>query len=237
MNSFADSYETRLGTLAEEWGRANDAVKRLELLRANGDALSVAAIKELRDAGFHVVEAQNPKRAEDDRLKQIQDAIDHCRRAHYDAVESEVWYYIDSVKAWLEAYGQLIQAGDLPDTVDPWLAAKAGQDLVRQAQGDERRNDEDGVCHTLSGRRQTYLDRIVEVRDSLGQVDAVLDSRRPLMNHRARINGFAKMAFVVALAGAVFAGVAAGAEVVQAWLQWDEDAPRDAQECAEGAGQ
>ena len=80
-----DDGKVEIATFAAAFKHAEKVIKRFE--RIGGKSLDTA-INQLRYASRHYIESQE---AEDDasRIKFLQKALSHCRRAEYDAAASE----------------------------------------------------------------------------------------------------------------------------------------------------
>jgi hypothetical protein len=152
--------------LTKQWKTADDRIKRSERVQL---VLNTPAVKELRDAGYHLVQAleASDKKTE---LEELNRAIRHATRASYDAVESEALFFLEQIKKFQADY-RLIEINI--DGLDyPAIRSRARNalNLTLLANRDKESRDQHytalyGLCDGLS----QDFDRLEDAREELNK--------------------------------------------------------------------
>ncbi len=167
------------------WQDADKHLKRSEQLDpANG--LSVGAINELRNAGRHLADllkdaGANVGGAPSGSVVQeqsLRNAIDHCKRATYDAVEIEILYYFGTIQAWIDIYGAVATEADIPGLA----AGMANVNAVRRELTKERH-----------ATRTLYLDAAIKASAEISAFVDHIEGMRFVLNAKIEAKRMAEL--------------------------------------------
>jgi hypothetical protein len=152
--------------LGKLWRTADQRIKRSERLQT---ILSLPAVKEIRDAGYHLllaIEAIDRKTE----LEELNRASRHVIRASYDAVESEVLYLLERIRLFKSDYRMIEIKVDGLDYQGIRKRAREAKRLIIDAQCDRETRDQHYArllshCDQLS----SDLDQLDDSRDELNK--------------------------------------------------------------------
>jgi len=154
------------------------------------DELDVIPINQLRYAGFHLLAAHNPSKNELD-TEELKKAINHCRRAHCDAMHSVADYLIKACLDFTKMYQGKVEVFEIiPDYNDKLVDMNEASSLLFDFQirlKDAEPYDEIDP-YNLSLREsqipkmQPYIDRLRKIQQvfavSAPQISALLQNKR-----------------------------------------------------------
>lgn len=174
-------FELNLRELALAFAEAEVRLKRTEITSRKTPS---AVINELRYAGCHLLRAVCPAVLVPDEAEEDQDhdsvhssntsdtevrrAIDHCKRAKYDAIEFDTIVCLERCDEFIEEYRQII-ADDIPGLPEALRGARSAQATILEA-----RND--------NSRRGEYLDELDKNCAVVLRAYDALDALRPILN-------------------------------------------------------
>lgn len=135
---------------------------------------------QLRNAGFHIVNALNDDGSVKSPGHHLYDARDHCRRAAYDAAVAG----IISARAWIDAFREdyrgIVVSDVVPTYPDIILRERKARDLVGAGRYDEKSDGE---------RMNDYMETFRALRADVDLLDANregLDAKKLAMQHGMR---------------------------------------------------
>lgn len=158
--------------LREEYDCADKFCKSVEEFR---DEAGIPPINELRYAGFHLLNAvtlvNNNIQSQRDHLTS---AINHCRRASYEAGEAGILTALAMVDLFKDDYSTVVVSDVIPEWVTILKRCDEIKDQISDARqtGDDRSNDHEvymdafvelkGFCKTLKYSRDEMNKKIAE---------------------------------------------------------------------------
>lgn len=163
------------------WKDAESRLKRTEVVQQE---VCVAAINQLRYAGYHLIAAFS---ADDTKIfgEQLSKCQVHCERASYDAIEAEVLVYLEAVRGFKEDYKTVsISVPNFDYFAVRKLALKATRDISEARSEGESRGEFyqrlDTTCKKL-GDAIIILD---DVREELNKTQEATRTERRLVRNR-----------------------------------------------------
>ena len=155
---------------------------------------------QLRNAGFHIVNALNDDGSVKSSDHHLYDARDHCRRAAYDAAVAG----IISARAWIDAFREdyrgIVISEVVPTYPDIILRERKARDLVGAGRYDEKSDGE---------RMNDYMEAFRALRADVDVLDANregLDAKKVALQHSIRWTTLRGLAAIFSAIGA-FIGV------------------------------
>lgn len=160
---------SRVEHLQAEYDKADNLVRRVQDFRRRA---GIPAINELRYAGYHLVSALS---ANDEQGKEshLVSAINHCRRASYEAAEAGVMTALDRIMIFKEDY-RLVT---ITDCIPGWIEILDQCDQCKHAlarsrnKGDDRSEDHEihmdafdelvTICRRLDVAREELNKKII----------------------------------------------------------------------------
>lgn len=89
-----------LEALTKQWSTAEERIKHAGRVKL---VLNHPAVKELRDAGYHLIRAIQASETNDE-LEELNRSLRHATRASYDAVESEIIWLLEQIRDFQRSY-------------------------------------------------------------------------------------------------------------------------------------
>ena len=169
----------RLAPVAIAFAEAERRLKQSELLTGE---VCIPSINELRYACCHILRDECPEIPQEDAAREsqhhsdggngigrdIERAIDHCKRAKYDAIAIDV----AAVKKWLEVFKEdyrLILDETIPGLEEGVRAADEADRMIN-------------ICDANPNDRSKYAEKLDELCASLHNAERVLESKRFQLN-------------------------------------------------------
>ena len=159
----------RVERLQAEYDKADNLVRRVQDFRRRA---GIPAINELRYAGYHLVSALS-ENDEQDKESHLVSAINHCRRASYEAAEAGVMTALDRIMIFKEDYRLVTITDCIPD----WIEILDRCDQYKNAlarsrnKGDDRSEDYENhmdafdylvtICRRLDVAREEMNKKII----------------------------------------------------------------------------
>lgn len=125
----------------------------------------IPAINELRYAGHHLLIGISPRIGAEDSTLELRRAINHCKRASYDASEAAILFAFDKIETFKNDFKDVV----ISDVLSDWSSIRARCNEVRdaltvaRAKGEDRFQDHAqtglmfdelvSVCRRLDGAR------------------------------------------------------------------------------------
>ena len=152
--------------LAKQWGAAEERIKHAGRVQLT---LNTPAIKELRDAGFHLIRALEAPDKDGER-EELNRALRHATRASYDAVESETLWLLEQIKRFQRDYRLIEIKVDGLDYQAIRRRARETRNLTLEANQNKESRDEHftslfGKCTDLA----KDLDSLDDAREELNK--------------------------------------------------------------------
>ncbi len=160
-----------LAALREEYDLADGFAKEVQSFV---DEAGIPAINELRYAGYHLLYALSDGGEPPD--SQLRKAINHCRRASYEAAEAGLLTALDRVKLFQDDYRTIVISEVLPNWTEILTQAEACKAvLVQSRQKGEKRHEDYSLlmskfrelvqhCSILASSRDELNKKIVQAR-------------------------------------------------------------------------
>ena len=111
MTKKSDLCHSQFKKISDLYNTAEQFIKEVEICQSE---LPIPAINELRYAGHHLLKGL-VESDEEEALKSIADAEDHCNRAMYEASEAGIGYLLDTLKAFQTDYKDIPIQPIVPD--------------------------------------------------------------------------------------------------------------------------
>lgn len=196
-----DDGKVEIATFSAAFKHAEKVIKRFE--RIGGKSLDTA-INQLRYASRHYIESQE---AEDDasRIKFLQKALSHCRRAEYDAIDASIAVIGSSIVDFDSRYLESSIVAVMPDYAESY--AKATFCLAKLSDEDSPRDIAPEDLRAYGADLDTLIDiwtniaakkPLVEKLDLEKRLELRTASRRHIINTLLSI-----LAIVVAIVLAI----------------------------------
>lgn len=99
-------------TLRQEYDLADRTAKKVQKF---AQLAGIPAINELRYVAHHLVNAVIPANADVDGEKELQRAINHCKRATYEASEAGILFAFDRIAEFRDDYKSVVISSVVPD--------------------------------------------------------------------------------------------------------------------------
>jgi hypothetical protein len=198
-----------------------DAESRLKLTEAHTNRVVSAVVNELRYAACHLLRAECPEIGQLDESNELQHhdppkdrqsnfdrelrrAIDHCKRAKYDAIEYDTVVCQEQLNLFKRDY-RLVIADDIEGMATALKTANAAQRLLAS-----------GEANPV--RREQYLDSLDEVCNQLLESIDGLEALRPILNAKLERKQNARRWAMFTIAIAILAALAGSAAAVAKWI-------------------
>lgn len=98
--------------LRQEYDLADRTAKKVQSFASMA---GVPAINELRYVAHHLINAVNPAHSEVETDKELQRAINHCKRAVYEASEAGIMFAFDRIAKFRDDYRKVIISSIVTD--------------------------------------------------------------------------------------------------------------------------
>ena len=138
-----DTKTSSLPLALEDYRRLRDeydtADKVLSEVQAFVDEAGVPAINELRYAGYHLLNTIIPANGEGPPHEELTRAVNHCKRATYEASEMGLLTAFDKVTAFKATYEQVV----VSQVVNDWQEILTKCDIYRDEITAARRTEDD----------------------------------------------------------------------------------------------
>ena len=156
--------------LREEYDIADKVMKEVQ---AFVDDAGIPAINELRYAGYHLLNTLIPANGEASAQEELLRAINHCKRATYEASEMGLLTAFDKITDFKSDYQQVVVSQVVPDWTEILTKCDSYRDAITGARqtGDDRSIDHTkfrdafvelvGVCRRLDHARDE-LNKLIE---------------------------------------------------------------------------
>lgn len=125
---------------------AEEHIKAATLIYDNKGGLNMPAVNELRYAGEHLLSGLTAN-TEAQQGSEFKQALNHCRRASYDAVEISCVSIIENINAFYIAIEDMIATNDIPD----YAQKKARVREIKEFLVSHSREDADQYWETVAG--------------------------------------------------------------------------------------
>ena len=130
------------------FSNAEDKIKKIEHL-AGG--VIIPAVNQLRYAGQHLVRTLN---GNGDSKEELRQAVNHCKRASFDACEAGLLYCLKLFMQFQDDYRKVSIIPILPDWLDYCALAREAQNLIQISQDDRIKSYENA---------ERVLDNLIEI--------------------------------------------------------------------------
>lgn len=185
----------------EHFTYAESKIKQIE--RLNGDGISIPSINQLRYAGQHILTSLI---IDDESTKEdnIYEAIDHCKRATYDALEIGLLYYLSEINSFKEDYKYITVTDVIPDYIEKLKN-------VREAKSFIEINNRSSIDNSIDGMDKRY-EEIAKHFNNLEGIYSDLDLSRDELSKK--ITTFRRnllltlLALLIAVSGVIVAIIA-----------------------------
>ena len=107
------------------------------------DKLPIPSINELRYAGFHSVCSLKIGISDETKQKEIQSAINHCKRAIHDAMEIGILYYLREIREFEKDYKFVSITSVLPSYIQDTITINEIRGFIDKL----NRHDENRMNH------------------------------------------------------------------------------------------
>ncbi|MCY4595136.1 MAG: hypothetical protein OXC19_10105 [Bryobacterales bacterium] len=160
----------RFQQVLSQYDTAESFIKAVE---ARQSGVSLPAVNQLRYAGHHLLRGlanENDEVYE----KGLNDAVDHCQRAMYEASEAGIIYYLDLLKAFGEDYSEI----PLGDAAPVHMRAKklAGEVVNTLSQGRLNRESAEHQASEYMGMFEKLSEVVEDLELHRDELDKVLRS-------------------------------------------------------------
>jgi hypothetical protein len=196
MRSTSTTETSDLPLVREDFSRLRTeydiADKVMKDVQAFVEEAGIPAINELRYAGYHLLNAVSPLNADASSSDELMRAVNHCRRATYEASEAGLLTAFGKISEFKADYQQVVVSSVVPD----WTEILAKCDTYRDSITEARQTGDDrSIDHTKF--RDAFLDlvglcrRLDHARDELNkQIDQKrVDTRRFIITSVVAIAG------------------------------------------------
>lgn len=158
--------------LREEYDMADKVMKQVQ---AFVDEAGIPAVNELRYAGYHLLNSLVPLNDKTSAQDELTRAINHCKRATYEASEMGILTAFDKVSMFKSDYSQVVVSQVVPDWQQILTKCDLCRDEITSARqtGDDRSIDHGrfrdsfielvGICRRLDHARDD-LNNLIEVK-------------------------------------------------------------------------
>ncbi|MBC2836205.1 hypothetical protein [Paragemmobacter straminiformis] len=165
------------------------------------------AINELRYVAHHLINAVAPVDSNVDTAKELQRAINHCKRATYEASEAGILFAFDRIDLFKQDYRKVMISSVVPDWSDILaLCADVTQRIAEAREAGEDKTPDHSDFERLFERLVAICNRLDTARDEMNK----------LVQRESKAARRFLLTIVIALLGVV---VTIGATVVTLALQ------------------
>ncbi|MER8952572.1 hypothetical protein NKH98_07490 [Mesorhizobium sp. M0833] len=177
-------------TLVREYEIADELCKEVQHFRS---AAGIPAINELRYAGYHYINACRSGGTSPAPTEMIK-AVNHCRRATYEAAEAGILMALDEIRSFRTDYKTIVVSEVVPNWPVILTEAQGAVEHLRKSRehGDDRKSDytrHRDLFRTL----KSHCDLLESSRDDLNNKirGGIRETRRFLLNSGLTVLGIA----------------------------------------------
>lgn len=155
-------------TLRQEYDLADRTAKKVQkFVRLAG----VPAINELRYVAHHLVNTMMPATPNVDTEKELQRAINHCKRATYEASEAGILFAFDRIAEFKEDYRSVVISSVVPDWSDILaLCETVTRRIAETREAGEDRTPDHTDFERLFDQLVTVCNRLDKARDDMNKL-------------------------------------------------------------------
>lgn len=134
-----EKYKAKINQLIEIF---KEAEKQLKHSEHDTNELSIPSINQLRYVAFHLIESFSSD--EESKIEEeLNKAMNHAKRARYDAVEIGVIYYLEQIKIFQENYSSYTETLQiLPNYIEYLTKAQNASDKLQLIKEQEKDREE-----------------------------------------------------------------------------------------------
>lgn len=154
--------------LRQEYDLADRTAKKVQkFVRLAG----VPAINELRYVAHHLVNTVMPATPNVDTEKELQRAINHCKRATYEASEAGILFAFDRIAEFKEDYRSVVISSVVPDWSDILaLCETVTRRIAETREAGEDRTPDHTDFERLFDQLVTVCNRLDKARDDMNKL-------------------------------------------------------------------
>lgn len=168
-----------LSDLRVEFDQADEFTRKVQAFKKKA---SVPAQNELRNAGYHILYAISDKESSTD--DQLIKAINHCRRASYEAAEAGVIACLILINVFKDDYKDVVISEVVPNWSDILVSCKDCQDKLSASR---QKGDDRSVDYKIH----------MEAFDQLSKYCILLDAARDDLNKKIKIQVSGSRRFII----------------------------------------